>query len=174
MWPDYGENGFAGTRTPVRSIMALGVELIRVESGSIHFVAVMLVALLTVLGMSISSMSTTELQIARNEGDSKQAFYIAEGGAQRAVMEVRQGTYPIDNIFLPGVLAACDPSGQISDSPYRIAGEPYAISVSYLGVFPAPKGFSSIEFSRYDYEVRARKDASRVRVRCGRIGRKGH
>lgn len=143
------------------------------ESGTIHFAAVMLLALLTVLGISISSMSTTELQIARNEADSKQAFYTAEGDARRAVMEIRQGAYPIDDVFFPKALAAYGPSGQSSDSPYRVFGEPYAVSVTYLGVFPAPKGFSSIAFSRYDYEVQAGNTASRVRVRCARIGRNG-
>lgn len=50
------------------------------QEGSVTLVVVIVLALLTVIGISASNMSTTELEIAGNDKDYKIAFYHTESG----------------------------------------------------------------------------------------------
>ena len=55
------------------------------EDGSVLVIAVVILALLTVIGMAATSTTSIELQIASNERTYKENFYQAEGAAMMLV-----------------------------------------------------------------------------------------
>jgi hypothetical protein len=50
------------------------------DSGSVIVIVMIMLALLTIIGISATNMSSTELKIANNDKNYKAAFYHAEGG----------------------------------------------------------------------------------------------
>jgi hypothetical protein len=152
------------------------------EQGSITVIALMILVVLTILGITISRTATIDVQIAGNEIPFKQNFYVAEGGIHRESSEVGQGQYPVLNVQNPSFLAnqtgldngngiedaggEGDPSSLPAPIPHRVANRSYDFSLNYLGFYLPPQGYSVIHFSRYDYSVDAFGDpnASRIRV----------
>ena len=65
----------------------------RSQKGSIAVIALLIMVVLTIIGLSISRTSTTEIQIAGNDLFMKQSFYIAEGGVNREAQEVGGGRW---------------------------------------------------------------------------------
>lgn len=141
------------------------------DTGSIHILAIAVLTLLTVLGNSVLALSIRELWITRNDGIRSNAFYVAEGGATREMIELGRSRYPLrEDARASSVIATHDSTNLPPPTPHAIAGKRYDFSVAYLGVFPAPKGYSTTAFVRYDYDIKVAKDLVGVRVRCGRIG----
>lgn len=56
--------------------------LIRNEEGTVLIVALLMLVMLTVIGMSASTISNVEIQIAGNDKFYKMAFYAADGGTE--------------------------------------------------------------------------------------------
>jgi Tfp pilus assembly protein PilX len=56
------------------------------ERGSVLIIALIMIVLLTIIGISASKTSEIEIMIAGNERVAKENFYIAEGSVRRAVM----------------------------------------------------------------------------------------
>ena len=133
------------------------------EQGSITVIALMILVVLTLLGITITRTSTIDVQIAGNEIYYKQNFYVAEGGINREAAEVGAGNYPVMNIDnFPDELA-----NETAHSPrHNVAGINYDFTLDYLGFFLPPQGYSVVHFSRYDYDVNSfgDPDASRIRV----------
>ena len=140
------------------------------EQGSITVIALMLLVVLTLLGITITRTSTIDIQIAGNEIQYKENFYVAEGGIHREAAEVGRGNYPVLNINTPGPLAneviQADGNPLPNPFPHLVAGRSYDFSLGYLGFFLPPQGYSVVHFSRYDYDVDSfgDPDASRIRV----------
>lgn len=65
--------------------MSIGRTQLGNERGVVLVTALMVMALLTVVGMAALNTSDTELQISGNQRVSTQAFYLAEAGIQHAV-----------------------------------------------------------------------------------------
>ena len=146
------------------------------EQGSITVIALMILVVLTLLGITITRTSTIDVQIAGNEIRFKQNFYVAEGGIHRESSEIGRGNYPVTNINNLGQLAyqTDSLSGQTNGNPLP-SPRPgdlgydfpdYDFTLDYLGFFLPPQGYSVVHFSRYDYGVEAfgDPDASRIRV----------
>jgi len=141
------------------------------EQGSITVIALMILVVLTLLGITISRTSTIDVQIAGNETLFKQNFYVAEGGIHREAAEVGRGNYPVMNINAAARLANQD----IQDDgnplpnpfPHLVAGSPYDFNLNYLGYFLPPKGYSVVHFSRYDYSVDAFGNPTGSRIHVG-------
>jgi len=131
------------------------------EQGSITVIALMILVVLTLLGITISRTSTIDVQIAGNEIPFKQNFYVAEGGIHREAAEVGQGNYPVMNInTFPVELA-----NQTAHSPrHKVAGADYDFSLDYEGFFLPPQGYSVVHFSRYDYDIDAFGDPAGSRI----------
>ena len=55
------------------------LKVVQNESGSAMIFAILMLALLTIIGLSASSNTTLELMIAGNDKSHKQAFYFADG-----------------------------------------------------------------------------------------------
>jgi hypothetical protein len=56
------------------------------ESGSVLVIALIMIVLLTIIGISASKTSEIEIMIAGNERVAKENFYLAEGAVRRAAM----------------------------------------------------------------------------------------
>ena len=136
------------------------------EQGSITVIALMILVVLTLLGITITRTSTIDIQIAGNEIPFKQNFYVAEGGIHREAAEVGQGNYPVLNIDTAAELANQGSAGLPAPAPHLVNGRAYDFTLDYLGFFLPPQGYSVVHFSRYDYDVEALGDpaASKIRV----------
>ncbi len=142
----------------------------RTEAGSVNGVAIFFLSLLTILAVSVSSLSISEVLISRNEAIRKRDFYIAEGGVHRESREIGNGHYDVDDIRSPQIVATEKGRFLPEPSPHRVLGETYAFTVTYEGIFPPLKGFSTKRFQRYDYEVHVRHGSCLVKARYARIG----
>jgi hypothetical protein len=71
------------------------------EEGAAILISLMVLMIVTIIGVSSSSKTTTELQIVRNDGVYKQNFYQAEGAAHEVIQRIweqaQEDTYPLEN-----------------------------------------------------------------------------
>jgi Tfp pilus assembly protein PilX len=133
------------------------------EEGNLTIIAFVLLVVLTLVGIFATRTAQIDLLTAYNEVPYKQNFYVAEGGVNREATELGKGS----------------PSNVgINNAPRDLLGKSYKVSVNYLGAFVAPKGFSAVHFSRYDYDVEAKTDLTgtsgqvRVAARVYKVGPK--
>ena len=75
--------------------------LLNNENGSVIIMALIFLVLLTILGMSATSTSTIEVQIAGNSARAKQTLYMAEAAAMEGVQRLENGTQ--DDLTAPYV-----------------------------------------------------------------------
>jgi Tfp pilus assembly protein PilX len=61
---------------------------IKNEEGSAIVVAVMILMVVTIIGVSSTNTTTVELQIVRNDGIYKQNLYLAEAAAQEGIQRI--------------------------------------------------------------------------------------
>jgi hypothetical protein len=61
---------------------------IKNEEGSAIVVAVMILMVVTIIGVSSTNTTTVELQIVRNDGIYKQNLYLAEAAAQEGIQQI--------------------------------------------------------------------------------------
>ena len=142
------------------------------EKGNVTLIALILLVVLTLIGISASRTSTLDMQIARNEIPFKQGFYIAEGGINIEANEIGKGHYPVIDINTAEAVLA---NTATNPEDHRVLGEPYNPEVRYKGYYPPPAGYSIIHFNRYDYNVETKGGTNEVRVasRFYKIGPKG-
>ena len=145
----------------------------RNEQGNVTLFALLILAVLTLIGLAVSRQTSTDIQIAGNMIPYKQEFYVAEGGVAREVAELNRGSYPILTIDFPQLLASDTDTG-LPAPAHQVNGEPYQFTVRYIGFFrpPTGSGFSIIKYSRYDYEIDSRGGNAHVVARAYSIGPK--
>jgi Tfp pilus assembly protein PilX len=68
--------------------MGKNTSVLKNEKGAVIVFALMILLIVTIVGLSSSRTSTTELLIVRNEGVYKQNLYLAEGAAQEAIQRI--------------------------------------------------------------------------------------
>ncbi len=141
--------------------------------------AFILLVILTVIGIFASRTAQMDLQIAANQIPYKKNFYTAEGGLYREAAELGRGNYAITDINSPQMLVSrvgatvtgpCSPPP--APNPHIVFGQTYDFRVDYIGYYPPPTGFSSLHFSRYDYNVNVTANKVRVASRLYKIGPK--
>ena len=142
------------------------------EDGTITVVALMMLVVLTILGISISRTATIDIQIAGNELFQKQDFYVAEGGVHREAQEIGSGNYVVTDVLNPHVVATESSAGLPPPTPHQVMGESYDFTLSYVGYFIPPAGYSATNFSRYDYNIDAQQGNLGVNARYYQIGPK--
>jgi len=97
-------------------------QILRNEEGSVILVAMIIMVLLLVMGISATNMSSIEMQILRNAIFQKQEFYFTEGGMVEVATDVNlaspdrvgtsgdrsseDNTYAVTNIDMPVILTA--------------------------------------------------------------------
>ncbi len=64
----------------------------RNEQGTVTLVALIMLVVLTLIGVSVTRQTSTDIQIAGNMIPFKQNFYVAEGGVAREVAELNRGS----------------------------------------------------------------------------------
>lgn len=122
------------------------------EEGSILVVALVILVLLTVIGISASRTTNTELLIAGNEKLHKIAFYSAEAG--RGYVARQSSLYGTDNITEGGKLYF--PNNSIPSQKYALdSTQSFNGNVEYLGSFSVPrgKGFEAGKFKAHRYKM---------------------
>lgn len=167
------------------------VNLHKQERGSITIVALLILVVLTILGITLTRTTTLDLRITTNELVRKQNFYVAEGGVYREAAEVGEGSkYVVTNVNQPHKVAAQVVGGSAADTgifdstgaktgalpapDHEIpdGGTPYNFQVDYTGFYLPPKGYSVDQFSRYDFDIIADSNNVNVNARFYRIGPK--
>jgi len=119
---------------------------IKKETGNVSVVALMILVILTLIGISASRTSNTDIIIARNQIPYKKDFYIAQGAQNKEAIKISRGDYPVANVEGPEVI--------IDNSTSEITtGMSYDYEISYKGAYPPPSGYSALRFNRYDYGV---------------------
>lgn len=116
------------------------------EAGNITVIALMILVILTLIGISAGRISNTDVIAARNLIPHKQDFYVAEAGQNMEAIRIGRGEYPVVASDSPGLVVA--------DNTYEVVpGNFCDYMVTYKGRFSPPKGYSALHFSRHDYEV---------------------
>jgi hypothetical protein len=122
------------------------------EKGSVLLVALIMLALLSLIGVAATRTTSTELQIAGNEKFQKIAFYTAEAG--RGYVVRSPNLYGADNITLDNKINFPDDA---DPSVKQTLGGAQAFNgdVEYLGSFNAPRGsgFEAGKFLAHKYRM---------------------
>lgn len=146
------------------------------QKGSVLVVAMLIMVLLSILGISAIRTATTEVRISANERLHKSAFYAAESGWQVAVGWL-DGQYPMVTLdtgtdvsganltFSAGKYASPDPVPQANQTNFAAAAD-------YLTAGIAP-GYSA-DFKRFLYEIAAtgsgaRNASAQLTVTAGKV-----
>lgn len=149
----------------------------RSENGSITVMALLILVVLTVLGVTITRTTNLDLQISTNELLRKQNFYIAEAGVNREAAEIGRGNYEVADVYQANTDLADENSDSLPGPAHAVVdakgnSRAYNFDIEYLGFFMPPKGYSVTQFSRYDYQVEADTNNVGVRSRYYKIGPK--
>ena len=137
------------------------------QNGNVTVVALLILVILTLIGISASRTSSTDIIAARNQIPYKQDFYVAQGGQNQEAAKIGRGDYYVNNMDDSGIILDAS-TGKIT------VGNSYDYTVSYEGHYPPPAGYSILHFSRYDYGVTTKGGESKVKInaRYYRIGPK--
>jgi hypothetical protein len=116
-------------------------QILRNEEGSVIVVAMIIMVLLLVMGISATNMSSIEMQILRNAILQKQEFYFIEGGMVEVATDVNlaggdrvdlnnarssdSNTYAITSIDTPVILTATVYDNTRLDNPTQIQIDNY-------------------------------------------------
>ena len=132
------------------------------ESGSVLVMALLILVVLTILGVTIARTTNLDLRIITNDLFRKRSFYVAEGGVHREGAEVGKGNYVVIDVNdtnrtlanQTGVYNFLTASFDIAlpTPAHQVHNNGYDFTVTYRGVFLPPKGYSVTHFSRYDYD----------------------
>jgi hypothetical protein len=149
-------------------------EHLRNESGSTMAVVMMILALLTLVGISAISTTNTEQHIATSEQIHKMAFYAAEAG--RGYVSRNSDLYYDDNFTLGQSLSFPDTTD--AAVKYDLSAlESFNGTVEYIGSSLPPRGsgFEAGLFRAHRYQMTSngwgpRNSASRVEAGFYRIG----
>ncbi|MBN1906741.1 MAG: pilus assembly PilX N-terminal domain-containing protein [Deltaproteobacteria bacterium] len=141
--------------------MTLYKDIILKENGNVTVIALMILVILTIIGISASRTSTTDMQIARNQIPHKQDFFVSEGGQNREAAFIGTGGYPVTNINIPKQL---DDPAVVDKREITTAGKSYDYEIYYEGHFLPPKGYSTEGYARYDYTVDTKGGTSKYGI----------
>jgi len=86
------------------------------EDGSVLVIALLMLAFLSILGVSSTTTSTIEIQIAGNDRVFKQNFYKAEAGAMEAALTLENETDTALTNRTPIYLTLFDPDEDMTQS----------------------------------------------------------
>jgi len=87
--------------------------LVRNEDGSVMVISIVILALLTIIGIAVTTTSSIELQIAGNDRIYKENFYLAEGAAMMLAQILENEDIKDDNFPNPDP----DEPGEDKDIP---------------------------------------------------------
>jgi len=126
--------------------------LLRNEDGSVLVIALIILVLLTLLGISATTTSQIEIQIAENERSHKIAFYAAE--AAGAYVAGSPEVYGPDNITVGGYINF--PDDEDPSARYALGStKSFNGDVEYLGSSAPPRGsgYGVGKFKAHNYKM---------------------
>ena len=127
-------------------------ETINNENGFVIVLALLMLAIITVIGVAATRTSETELQIAQNETMSKLAFYAAEAVAP--YVEANPALYGGDNITVGGYINF--PNDEAPSATYALSSTlSFNGDVEYLGSSTPPRGsgYAAGKFKAHRYRM---------------------
>jgi len=150
------------------------------DKGSALILALLILVLLTLMGISATTTSTIEVQMAGNEKFYEMAFYTAESGWQRALNWL-DDQYPgvTQNLVWDGATGTfVEAEGPLDDEDtdgISLSGDnntEYHVKIEFVGTAPVP-GYGT-NFRRFNYRVDSTgigpaNARSEVRVVAGKI-----
>jgi hypothetical protein len=147
---------------------------IKNEAGSMTVVAILILAVITIIGVAGITGSNTELQIAASEQIHKLAFYASEAG--RSYIVQNTDLYYEDNTTIGGSLSFPDPADASVEFDLSTQ-QSFNGTIQYLGSGSVPRG-TGYEFGMYKshrYQLTSngwgpRNSASRIEAGFYRIG----
>lgn len=113
------------------------------ERGITLVIVLLMLVILGILGASLLSTTTTDVQIAGNARNNEQAFYVTEAALQYA--ETNSDIYKAIN---PGVQ-------DTYSSSMTVNGQTAKVVVKYTGASPPPSGYDATEFQSNLYTISA-------------------
>src|SRR6056297_3290733 len=118
------------------------------ESEGAALLTTMLVLLiLTTIGISAINITSTELEIVRNDKLYKRDFYIADAGVNVESKKVDRGIYEVSS---PNTH---NQQLNSNNATYSVNGLQYFASVFYNSPSGPPKGYDASKYTRYVYTV---------------------
>jgi len=135
--------------------MQKAFSILKSQEGATIVFALMILALLTVIGIAATKTSEIELQISRNEKYHRIAFYTAESGGQVAVNWL-DDQYP--EISANRGLDASGGNIDFTSAKYNnsdtisLSNSTYSADVTFMGAQGNVPGYST-EFRRYTYQI---------------------
>lgn len=123
----------------------------RREQGSAYIIALLALVVLTILGLSLSVVTQSELVIGANERVEKRAFYAADSGIDQSLARALvNGDYEAADIVV------ADPGSKLPGASFTISMSPL-LPVSYppcnlceinnRGNYAADRSYSAIDFA---------------------------
>ncbi|MFO7982954.1 MAG: pilus assembly PilX N-terminal domain-containing protein [Desulfuromonadales bacterium] len=117
------------------------------DGGSVLLLAMLLMAVLSLLAMGATRNTGLELKIASNSRASKSAFYAAEAGISYVV--AKPGLYGSSNV---------DPDTPLTETNSPAGDMSFSVSVAYDGALPGDRslrgsGYSAGEFRAHSYRI---------------------
>lgn len=109
------------------------INIINDEKGAALITVLVMLLLLTILGVTLLTSSTTDLQIAGNYRNSQQAFYFSDATAELVQTGNLPGGENIYTKIIPGVQ-------NVYSSTISIDGHTASYKVEYVGSGPVPYG----------------------------------
>ncbi len=158
--------------------MKVIVDTIANDRGSALVVALLVLVLLTLMGISATTTSTIEVQMAGNEKFHEMAFYAADSGWQEALNWLdRQYPGITDNRRWDAVDDTFSPKDENDPPPDYISlavdnSTAYRVEIDFVGTRAVP-GYGT-NFRRFNYRVNSvgfgpRNARSEVSVVAGKI-----
>ena len=148
--------------------------LLKNEDGFVLVIALIMMGLLILLGISASTTTEIEIQIAGNERSHGIAFYAAE--AAGAYVAGTPDLYGADNIT-PEEFISFPDDGDASARYALGSTKSFNGDVEYLGSSAPPRGsgYAADKFKAYNYEMTCRgygpsNATSQIETRFYRIG----
>ena len=125
------------------------------ENGSVMFLVVIMLAVVTIIGIFSINTSTTELNIARNDKLFNMAFYAAE--AARGYVPPHTELYSGDNVTV-GATPLTFSSGGTGNFSLSANDSQFDGGVAYVGSSESPRGsgYEASKFKAHRYEMTCR------------------
>lgn len=139
--------------------------ILKNHSGIVLIMALLMLLILTLIGVSSISTSTFETKISGNERVGADAFYVSEAGSQVAMNQLPDNTNPI-------------PKTQLKEDSYYWSGGPKDVGspkpMTSLGFYQKPGDDVHFAYNRYQVNATGESFGAmkeiEVQVICGPFG----
>ncbi|MGD9160534.1 MAG: pilus assembly PilX N-terminal domain-containing protein [Desulfobacteraceae bacterium] len=125
------------------------------EKGSVIVIAVVMLVLITIMGLSVSRLSDVDVQIAKNERNYVQEFYTADSAWREAIqwIDTRASVPPLVNKSLYVNNDPADPNPYFAGHAYNVRNFGDGDENEYNANFPAGSQDGTLGKVNYWYKI---------------------